>query len=640
LASERDTAYNEKLSANILRWVMPIVVVVVVVAAIFVVAIPFAISTQTVRDRLEGEIAAWTGHDVMLGDTPEVSYWPVPTILMRDVTVRPNGGSGGDSSSEAIMHADGIEAEFSLLTALTGRPNFHDFRLMRPVFTVQIDDDGHTNWRSSGGVLAQMIDAVASATDGNAAPAVNGQSTPGSVVIENGMLRVRGGPSERNETLSAIEGRISWPRMGGPLQAELRSILRGEAVRLVAGADQPLRLLAGLAGDLDLQFSSDLLTLAFDGTAQFSGIPAFSGRLTTTSPSARRALQWSGTEIKPGEAIGALSIDAMLQTEGRQVRLDDLILGFDGNRGIGALDLQWPEATPPIVSGTLAFNTLDVGTFLRAFTPLPTDGDTLAATIDTRFLREIGLDLRLSAQTGNVGPLALSNLAAAARIEQGRAYFDIGDASAYGGNLLGRIEISEQGFNGGGELRLSAQNVNFGAIYDAMGLTGPLPRGVGSLNIALRSPNPIWATGTRDIQGKFDAQLANGSIAGFDLAQFRALSASERFFDLGRAAGNGMAFQNAAFEMSFANGVANVTRGDIVSDTHTLTLNGLIPYERGSLAMAGTLAVRTAEPPPPPSGDNSAATPAAPITPAAEPPLQFFVGGSWPTPVISPILPR
>jgi hypothetical protein len=41
----------------------------------------------------------------------------------------------------------------------------------------------------------------------------------------------------------------------------------------------------------------------------------------------------------------------------------------------------------------------------------------------------------------------LSNLAAAARVDQGRANFDVGDATAYGGSLIGRIALSEKGMS-------------------------------------------------------------------------------------------------------------------------------------------------------------------------------------------------
>jgi AsmA protein len=119
----------------------------------------------------------------------------------------------------------------------------------------------------------------------------------------------------------------------------------------------------------------------------------------------------------------------------------------------------------------------DIASFLQAFTPLPKAGTDIASTIDTRFLREIGLDLRLSAQSASFGPVALSNLAAAARVDRGRANFDVGDATAYGGSLIGRVALSEKGVDGGFKVQLSRARRISGLFFDAIGLTGPLPRG-------------------------------------------------------------------------------------------------------------------------------------------------------------------
>ena len=85
----------------------------------------------------------------------------------------------------------------------------------------------------------------------------------------------------------------------------------------------------------------------------------------------------------------------------------------------------------------------------------PHSGADIASTIDTRFLRELRLDLRLSAQSAKLGPITMTNMAAAARIEGGRATFDLGDAMAYGGNMLGRVLLTEAG-SGGSAARAGA----------------------------------------------------------------------------------------------------------------------------------------------------------------------------------------
>src|SRR5690606_9321233 len=78
-------------------------------------------------------------------------------------------------------------------------------------------------------------------------------------------------------------------------------------------------------------------------------------------------------------------------------------------------------------------------------------------------------------------------------------------------------------------------------------------------------------------------------------------------------------FTRADIDAKLNRGLAELTKAEIEGTDRLLTLSGLIPYRTGSLALAGSLAERPQEG-------------VAPTSPA----ISFFVGGSWPEPVISP----
>ncbi|WP_099864070.1 AsmA family protein [Pararhizobium haloflavum] len=612
------------------RWLLSAIALVVLLSVVIVVAVPLLISKDALRERLEQDVGAVTGHRVTIGEAVEIAFLPIPTVIARDLEVR----SSTASADETLLAAGEVRADFAIMSALTGRPQFSNVALIAPELAITIRADGTNNWRPSD----RQTPTENPATQ-NVAPMQTGPMAPlGIVRIENGVVRIRDERRGREETLTSVNGTLSWPRVGLGARVELAAVLRDEPVRLVASAERPADLLAGDVAPLRLTFTSDLLNLSYNGTASLRAVPVLDGEITLASPSVRRALRWSGTEIKPGEAIGALELEAEVQTALPQVRLEDLIIDIDDNRGIGALDISWQDAERPTVAGTLAYDTLDVGAFLRAFTPLPSDGDAIASTIDTGFLRQLGMDLRLSAQTARVGTLTLGNLAAAARIEEGRALFDIGDATAYGGNVLGRIAISEDGFDGGGELQFSAQGVDFGAVYDAIGIRGPLPRGVGMMNMSIVSPNPIWATALQDLRGSIEMTMQNGAVPMLNLARFRELSSNQRFFEIDQAAEGQLGFTSASFVADFANGTAEIKTGEITTGNARIVLSGLIPYDRGSLAMSGAILAPSA--PLAPGQDANSVLQGEgqpPASPSSTPPLRFFIGGSWPNPVISPI---
>lgn len=596
------------------------------------VSVPLAVSSGVVRDRLERDIGAWAGHAVSLGDAPSLDFWPTPTIKLDNVVISPATFADGDP----ILRADSIVANFNLFSAIAGAPSFTEFRLIRPTFNLEVYPDGTSNWSSSQGQLAQGIEAALARyraeQTGEPIPAgaiIPDSAALGTVTIEDGTLRWIRDPGAEAERLTAINGSLAWTAPTAPARADITAIFRGEQMTLNGSTSAPLLFLGKNMAPVEMRLSSSPLTLEFNGSASLGPDLYASGTVRLVSASVRRALEWSGADIKPGEALGALELTAELSAEPTRAKLHDLIILIDANRGIGVLDLELREDTPPMIAGTLAFNSLDIASFLQAFTPLPRGGADIASTIDTRFLREIGLDLRLSAQSASFGPVVLSNLAAAARVEQGRANFDVGDATAYGGSLIGRIAVSEKGIDGGLDVQLSTRNTDFGQFFDAVGLSGPLPRGTGSLDIELTSPYPTWATALTDLTGEIRLALDAGFVPGLDVLKFRELAATERFFDLAQLGASArFAFESARFEAMIAAGEADLKVAELVGPLQTVSLSGVIPYTRSSLAIAGVL-----DQTPPAEGDDAETEPNAP------PPVRFFLGGSWPQPVISPVRP-
>lgn len=612
-----------------LRWALAGAVVVGLIAGVAGVALPFAISTDLVRDRLERDISEWTGHEVELLENPEIDFWPVPRIALNRISV----SSRQYTDAKPIVFADEMTVDFSIWSALSGEPSFSNFVLVRPVFTVEKFADGTTSWNSETGRIAEGMAIsvkIAESSEDDSKPGPIPAYRLGDVTVQNGTFAWVDKNAGVEEKVTAINGTIGWPRLDAGLRADIRGIFRGEAVALNINSADPLLLLAKKSAQARINLASSPMTLTFDGMANLSDNPFFAGDLTMASPSMRQTLQWAGTEIKPGEAIGALSLDAEIQVQNGRAMLNDVILELEGNRGIGVLDVQNPEDGAPGISGTLAFNTLDVGSFLRAFTPLPQSGEEIAETIDTSFLHQLTLDMRLSSQSATLGPLNLTSLAAAARIVEGRAVFDIGDAEAYGGRLSGRIVLAESGAQGGGEVKFSARDINLAAALGALEIGGPLPQGTATLNLALSSRYPTWATGLRDLDGMFEISIADGSIPSFDIDQFRELAAKQRFFGLSGVADGSFAFSSAEFKASFANGLAEIGTGKIVGENALIDITGIIPYQRGGLALVGLLS----DIPPEAAEETETSETAEPTTKA----IQFFVGGSWPTPVISPIL--
>ncbi|MDZ7603677.1 MAG: hypothetical protein U1A06_20125, partial [Hoeflea sp.] len=339
------------------------VLAVLAVALAIFASLPLAVSSGVVRDRLERDIGAWAGHPVSLGNAPSLDFWPTPTITLDNVDIRPATFAGGDP----ILSADRIVANFNLFSAVLGAPSFSQFKLIRPTFNVELYPDTRSNWSSSSGELAQGIAAAVArdlAAQAGAAPpmpaTIPDSAALGTVTIEDGTVTLISDPGAPAEKFTAINGTLAWTAPTAVARANLVAIFRGEQLTLVGSTAAPLLLLGKRLAPVELKVSSAPLTFSFVGKASLGAGIFVSGALDLKSPSVRRALEWSRADIKPGEALGALELTAKVTAEPTKAKLDDLIVMIDRNRGIGVLDITLSDAAPPLVAGTLAFNSLDI----------------------------------------------------------------------------------------------------------------------------------------------------------------------------------------------------------------------------------------------------------------------------------------
>jgi AsmA protein len=97
------------------------------------------------------------------------------------------------------------------------------------------------------------------------------------------------------------------------------------------------------------------------------------------------------------------------------------------------------------------------------------------------------------------------------------------------------------------------------------------------------------------------------------------LAAQKTFFRMSDVADTAFDFDSINFDATFANGSAEVHDAKIIGRNETVTLSGLVPYRSNALALSGSLEA------------------ADPANAGDLPLLPFFIGGTWPDPVISPV---
>lgn len=614
--------------------------VAVLVIALAVAALPLIASTRIVRDRIAWELSAWSGFRVTIDGSPRIEVWPKFRAILSNVTL----SQWTETDAPPVVEAERVEVDLSAMAALQGDVQFSTARLVRPTIRVERTASGfYLPPLPSGGRITRSIDTARGVVTANPQKPDLGRlpSDPfGTVEFRDGRVVASAGGKD-TEILSSLSGQVNWAAMNSEATLTATGIWRGESVQIDFSSARPLVLFAGGVAPVTFAFKAAPATLSFDGVASMSENAYLDGQAKFAAPSLRRLLEWSQAGIAPGAAIGSVSVTSKVAASAGRAKFENTTVALDNNPGMGALDFSFSEALP-VISGTLAFDTLDLRSFLSAFTPIAPAGQAGPGEIDTSFADKINLDLRLSAAHATAGPVQLADVAATAQVKNGLAVFDISDASAFNGNIQSSLRFDRKPDGTQVEMRLLASDVDTGAFATAAGMTRLVPAGTGTVSVILKGPGKAWDSIFENADGSFSATFGPGSLNGLNLPAFLKRNEQGGFFALDDVADGSLPIDGAEIKASISKGVARLDKAEVNSQKYKIWLSGIASYSGRGLALSGGIIPNGQPAQQQPAQQQPAQQPAASGQAAVQappPPKQslFFVGGNWSTPFISPI---
>ena len=587
----------------------------VVMMAAAVVAVPFVASNQIVKDRIALEMSAWSGLQVSIGATPHIEIWPGLRAILTNVTL--------SAGARPVINAERVEIDLNALAALSGDLAFSTARFIRPTLYAEKAASGaYLPALSGGGRIARSVERARAVVEQNRVEPDKKllPSDPfGTVEFSDGRI-VSVSSGAEAELVTKLAGKVSWPALNSSGTVNATGTWRGEEVAIDIASREPLLLFGGGTASLSLALRSEPATFSFDGTINLMDA-FFDGNAKLAAPSLRRMLEWSDADISTGSAIGAVSVESSVSGNAQRVKFEDAKIALDDHPGMGVLDLSLTGKLPAI-SGTLAFDSLDLLAFLSAFTPLQSAGGEGPGEIDTGFASKINIDLRLSAAKATAGSIALTKIAATAQVNEGLAAFDISDAAAFGGNVQTGLRFDAKPDGAKVEIRLLASDIDGGAFGAAIGMTRLVPIGRGTVSVILKGPGKAWESILDNASGSVSANFGPGALSGFDLERFLERTAEGGFFSLDDVSSNSLLIDGAELKATISNGVASIEKAEARSARHRLELSGIVSYAGRGLALSGRVM---------PAGGAGAVEADDPAT------TRFFVGGTWRAPFISPI---
>jgi AsmA protein len=232
----------------------------------------------------------------------------------------------------------------------------------------------------------------------------------------------------------------------------------------------------------------------------------------------------------------------------------------------------------------------------------------------TSFEHEIGFDVRFSAAKAMLGPLPLQNAAVSLVSNANQARIEIIDSELHNGALRGFVNLNAAP-TPGADMRLQLKNLDFETLTRDLSLPFPPFFGSGSMELSLHLAEPLAVATPEDMTGTLRLTVDNGNVPGISLTELRRLASSKAYFALSEARGGGMDFTRLNVTADINAGKAEIQEARLDGAQQSISLSGVVPYETKSLALSATVT------------DNAGSLA----------PLNLFVGGAWPNPILWPV---
>lgn len=337
------------------------------------------IPTDLIRDRLQTEVKARTGRDLVIAGSTSLALWPRPAVSLRDVTL----SSPPDMGAQPLLRVAEIEVAVQILPLLLHDVSVDRLVLRRPELNLRIDPQGRRSWdfaelrpldlpaprvrlaqAATGDAksLPKELQDFMRGSSGTGAPAAGksriGDVSLGNVSIVDGSVRYIDARSAIDETVSAVNAQLSLANIASPLDVRSDFQWRREPVVLTAQISPFRALLDGRPIEARLTADAAPLKIGFDGNITLGGDLDLDGRITATAPALDRLSQWTGRPLA-GALPGGFSVAAKLKQTSAITALSDAEMSLGALKGNGTLSVD-SRGARPYVKGAFRVATLDL----------------------------------------------------------------------------------------------------------------------------------------------------------------------------------------------------------------------------------------------------------------------------------------
>jgi AsmA protein len=432
-----------------------VAIVIVVIAALLMIGIPSRFVTQAVQDRVERE----TGYRLVVSGASKLGIWPSLNVTLNDVTVQDPKASDSDGR----LTIGSVQADVSLRSTLSGRPQITELVITRPVLHIPLRRERN----------ARIIDNAPRSATTPSDSAAN-DFTIGHVKI--------------------IDGAVVFTNLRDRFENRIERV------------------------DADMLIGSDR-QITFAGNARSGEYPLkFGIKAALPADSMERQSILVELMLDSAGLLGkSLSAKAQVRANGAMLAINGLTGTLGGRQfsGWASADL----ASKPLVKLDLDFQRLDLGT--------PSRGEPVTSQpakpwsdeeINLAGLNYVDAQIRMSAVELNVGDARFAPAAIDAALEGGVLNAQFSHLGVYGGEADGELTLDVSGDNPNYMLRSDLAGVRALPLLSSLAGFDKID-GKMQAKLALRSGGASQRAIIAGLSGAASVLFQDGAIRDLNIAK-------------------------------------------------------------------------------------------------------------------------
>jgi len=354
-----------------LRLALKAVAVLFMMAILGIVAIPFFVSEDVIREQAVSQFNQKTGRTLTIAGKTSFSIFPNVGVEMEDVSI----SNPPDMAQGEMLRMKALNLNLKLIPLLSKSVKIDRFVLDQPIFNLVVDAKGNKNWdfkkvasaytvkRVVDGLRQKMAYAQAGGDGGGAVQDIS----LGTLTITDGSVNYSDEVSGAKHQVKAMNITVVQPQLDEPLNAEGDLVWQGEKIEFDGSLENIPALMRKNSSGALFNFTTRYTRGSFEGAFSLAPALAAKGTLKSETPSVRDLAGWLGDPLPPGGGLGPLAIKSDVSLIGEMLTFSKAQLSIDGMNGEGEVKVRL-KGVRPFVTASLNLDKLDLNQYAEGQT--------------------------------------------------------------------------------------------------------------------------------------------------------------------------------------------------------------------------------------------------------------------------------